>query len=180
MKKFYLLTAFGKDRPGIVAQVTRTVFDLHGNIEDASMTRLGGEFAMMLVVGMPSAAGSSLVKKLGSLQKSLKLTLLARPIATALAHGPRSSPATHLISVYGTDKPGIVYRVAQSLADQRVNITDLNTKTLTRAGKPLYVMLLEVQIPSRAKARSLQHTLKRLGRKLRLEMTLQDMAAISL
>jgi len=181
MKSFYLLTAFGKDRPGIVAAVTGAVFHLGGNIEDASMTRLGGEFAMMLVVGLPrTAAGPRLVKSLVGLQQSLQLTMSAKPVAQALAHSRRQAGATHLISVYGTDRPGIVFRVARALAERRVNITDLNTKILERSGKPLYVMLLEVQIPSRAKARTLESALRRLGRALRLDVTLQDIDPVSL
>ena len=33
-KNSFLLTAFGKDRPGIVAGVTRILYELGGNIED--------------------------------------------------------------------------------------------------------------------------------------------------
>ena len=51
---------------------------------------------------------------------------------------------------------------------------------LKSSGKPLYVMLLEVQIPSKAKAAAVQRTLQRLGRSLRLDVTLQDIEAVSL
>src|SRR5262249_46943257 len=122
---FYLLTAFGKDRPGIVAHVTRLIYQLNGNIEDASMTRLGGEFAMMLVVAFPNShAGDRLVKALPLVQRQTSLTINAKPITRSLAHAKRQSQATHLISVYGTDRPGIVYKAAQTLADRHINITD--------------------------------------------------------
>ncbi|OGR93579.1 MAG: hypothetical protein A2992_05565 [Elusimicrobia bacterium RIFCSPLOWO2_01_FULL_59_12] len=181
MKSFYLLSAFGKDRPGMVSQVTRLVFELRGNIEDASMTRLGGEFAMMLVIGLPNAgAGARLTKSLPPLQKKHGLAVSAKPIAAGLARVRRPSQATHLISVYGTDRPGIVYRITRTIADQRVNITDLNTRILKRSGKALYVMLLEVQIPSRAKAQALERRLKRLGRALRLDVTLHGIEPVVL
>ena len=35
MKSYFLLNAFGKDRPGIVAGVTEALVRLGGNIEDA-------------------------------------------------------------------------------------------------------------------------------------------------
>ena len=180
-KSFFLLTAFGKDHPGIVARVTGVVFDLGGTIEDASMTRLGGEFTMMLVIGLPgSTAGHKMGRRLTALQNSLSLTLSVKPIASALACRRRHAEATHMISVYGTDKPGIVYRVTKTLADRRVNITDLNTRVLQRSGKPLYMMFLEVQIASPNKARALEKVLARLGRDLRLAVTLQHMEAVSL
>src|SRR5437764_999610 len=104
MKTFFLLTAFGKDQPGIVSHVTGEVFGERGTIEDASMTRLGGEFAMMLIVGLPgSTVAKHLNHRLDALHRSLKLTLSLKPIASSLAHR-RQAEATHLISVYGTDK----------------------------------------------------------------------------
>lgn len=180
-KPYYLLTAFGKDRPGIVAHVTRAVFQGGGNVEDASMTRLGGEFVMMLIVELPTLkAADRLQKFLQSLQKKYGLAMNAKRIPETLARVRREPQATHMISIYGADRPGIVYRAAQSLADQGLNITDLHTKVLQKSGKPLYVMLLEVQIPSKAKAGAIQKTLERLGRSLKLSVTLQEFDAVSL
>ncbi len=44
------VTVLGHDRPGIIADVTGVLADLGGNLEDSSMTRLRGHFAMTLVV----------------------------------------------------------------------------------------------------------------------------------
>jgi glycine cleavage system transcriptional repressor len=178
---YILLSAFGKDRPGIVAHVTGLVFQAGGNIEDASMTRLGGEFAMMLVVGLSNAKKAApFLKTLPAMQKKLGLTLNARTISGTLAHTKHHTQATHLISVYGADQPGIVYKTAEALAKRKINITDLNTRTLERSGKPLYVMLLEVQIPNRSKAQALQQELYRLGRSLRLDVTFQEIDFVPL
>ena len=178
---FYLLTAFGQDRPGIVAQVTQLVYASGGNIQDASMTRLGGEFAIMLVVNLPQAKTEARFQKaLITLHQKTDLILNAKSLSQKLALGSKPSHATHLISVYGIDHPGIVYKVAQTLANQRINITDLNTKTLHRTGKPLYVMMLEVQIVNAAKAKKLKTMLERLGRTLHLEIVLHDIEPIAL
>jgi len=47
------VSTIGADRPGIVAAVSRVLLDLGCNIEDSSMSRLHGEFMMMLVVDGP-------------------------------------------------------------------------------------------------------------------------------
>ena len=39
------VTAVGADRPGIVAAVSRALYDVGGNIEDSRMAILGGHFA---------------------------------------------------------------------------------------------------------------------------------------
>jgi glycine cleavage system transcriptional repressor len=49
----FALSVFGRDRPGIVAAVTRVLADAGCNLEDTSTTILRGHFAMMLVVTGP-------------------------------------------------------------------------------------------------------------------------------
>ncbi len=44
------VTAVGADRPGIIARVTGVLLEHGGNLEDATMTILRGQFAMMLLV----------------------------------------------------------------------------------------------------------------------------------
>jgi ACT domain-containing protein len=51
---FFLIALFGKDRPGIVAEVSKVLYHLNLNIEDSSMTRLKGEFTIMLIVSSPT------------------------------------------------------------------------------------------------------------------------------
>lgn len=178
---FFLLTAFGNDRPGIVAEIADKLFHLGGNIEDASMTRLGGEFSIMLVVGLPEAVTARRLQKAWKgLEKDLRLSIRAKPISLKLARARQRPEASHLISVYGTDKPGIVYRVAKVLANRRINITDLNTKVMERIGEPFYVMLLEIQLPPGTKVGDLADELERLGRLLGVEITLQDIEPVAL
>jgi glycine cleavage system transcriptional repressor len=180
MKKFYLLTAFGKDRPGIVAGVSRVLYEFGANIEDASMTRLGGEFTMMLITALPaSVSAAKLEKGLKSLEKKLGIQTSAKAIPAVVgAHDKRESPK-FLISVYGTDHPGIVYKVADALAKRKVSITDLQTK-VTSGTKPAYVMLLEIQVPSSTDMEDVRTELDQLRQDLKVEISLQDIEAIPL
>jgi hypothetical protein len=52
------VTAVGADRPGIIARVTRVLYEHGGNLEDSSMTILGGHFAIMLLVDAPTDAAT--------------------------------------------------------------------------------------------------------------------------
>ena len=49
----FALTIVGRDRAGIVSQVTKILFDLGCNIADSSCSILGGQFAMILILGHP-------------------------------------------------------------------------------------------------------------------------------
>ncbi|MEJ7554142.1 MAG: ACT domain-containing protein, partial [Aquificaceae bacterium] len=48
--KFFILSIFGKDKPGIVASISKALYQMGLNLEDSSMTRLNGEFTIMLIV----------------------------------------------------------------------------------------------------------------------------------
>ena len=50
MKLYYALSAIGQDRPGIVADVSGLIFECGGNLEDSSMTILGNQFALLILL----------------------------------------------------------------------------------------------------------------------------------
>jgi len=62
---------------------------------------------------------------------------------------------------------------------RKVSITDLQTK-VTGAPNPIYVMLLEVQVPASLDMDDLRSELDDLRRDLQVEISLQDIEAIPL
>jgi len=145
------VTAVGADRPGIVAAVTG-IFVEHGcNLEDSSMTILRGLFAMMLVVDAPAGVGAGeLESALAGPAGALDLVVAVRPVPEVDAAGVEASAGRDpwAVSVYGADRPGIVHGIAELLADQGVNIADLSTRVVGDPDRPVYVMLLEVSLPT--------------------------------
>lgn len=132
------VTAIGKDRPGLVAAVTGVLHDRGGNIEDSAMTILGGHFAIVLLVttnDKPDELDAILHEHLTAFGLTISVSQAALP-ATTLA-------STHLLSVYGADKPGIVARVTKALADNGANIVDLETQIVGQPDEPVYAMVLE-------------------------------------
>jgi len=77
-----VISALGEDRPGIVNELSRLIYDSQCNIVDSRMTVLGGEFAVILLVSGPPAAMAALQKALPKLQDQLGLTLISRATAT--------------------------------------------------------------------------------------------------
>lgn len=180
MKSSFLLTAFGRDRPGMVAGITGALVALKGNIADASMTRLGGEFTMMLICdfsGKPTPA--AIAKVLRPIEKQLGIQWIVRPLSSAATRPSKAQPPKFLISVYGSDHPGIVHAVAEALAQRRCSITDLNTRVLRRPKKPLYILLLEVAAPSSLDLDDLREELDRLRGSLGVEISLQDIEPVA-
>lgn len=135
------VTAVGADRPGIIARVTGVLLEHGGNLEDSSMTILGGHFAIVLLVSTDSPA-EALETALTEATADLGLTVSVREVGP----GAEQGAPTHVLSVYGADRPGIVHGVAQALAAHQVNVTDLTTRVLGD-DRPVYAMGLEVSLP---------------------------------
>jgi glycine cleavage system transcriptional repressor len=147
----YAVTAIGRDRPGIVAAISAALLDLECNLEDSHMSILRGHFTVMLIVRAPEGAGEErLASALARVREELGLEALTVQPVDELAD-PRPVP-THVLSVYGADRPGIVSGVASALAGLGVNITDLSTRLAGTAEAPLYAMLVEVDLGSAAPA----------------------------
>jgi glycine cleavage system transcriptional repressor len=141
------ITAVGADRPGIVAAVSKVLVDHGCNIEDSAMTILGGQFAMMLVVAAPAGTEpSDLDAALVEATGSFGLVVTVRPISVAGASAV-GAPARFTLSVHGADRPGIVHGISSVLAGAGVNIVDLSTRVIGAPNEPVYVMVLEVELP---------------------------------
>ena len=135
-----VITAVGRDKPGIIAALARAVLDLGGNLDDATMTRLHGAFATMVVARLPMGKTEADARAaLQPVAEEMGLTVTVQSVPDAHSETP---PDT-LLTVYGADKPGIVHAVASLLAARGINITDMDTRLAGTVESPVYVMLLE-------------------------------------
>ncbi|WP_330220596.1 hypothetical protein [Syntrophotalea acetylenica] len=85
-----------------------------------------------------------------------------------------------MISVYGSDKPGIVFPVAKALGDRRINITDLNTKLIGTADNPVYVMMIEAVLPPGFSFEDLAVLLDKLKKELLVDISLRSITPVEL
>jgi glycine cleavage system transcriptional repressor len=159
------VTVIGRDRPGIIADVTAVVADLGGNLEDSSMTLLRGHFAWMLVADL-DATPAELAARLAHLEAD-GLTVSVLPVADDEPYG---SEAAYVLSVHGADRPGIVAGVTATLAEHGGNITDLSTR-LGPGG--LYVLVAEVSLPADVDVVALGAQLAEAGRRLGVGVSLR-------
>ena len=166
MPNYALLTAAGSDRPGIVAAIAGVLFDNDCNIEDSQMARLGPDFACMLMIRMPEGMVSQqLETRIAQSVNEMGLRVDLHDLRPEEASETRPQRQRHLIHVYGADRKGIVHRITRRLADQSVNITNLHTEVV-RHQTPLYVMMIEVEIPPFVDAGALQGDLSKIGQEI--------------
>jgi len=171
MKQVVVITAIGQDRPGIVAALAKAMFDIGANLDDATMTRLHDAFATMVSAALPE--GMSVDDCRAALKPVAEANGLTLTVQAVPSNRVEDAPPDHLLTVYGTDKPGIVYHVAQKLADRGINITDMDTRRAGSDEAPLYIMVIEIASGNV----DLSQDLALLRRELQVDITLQ---AISL
>jgi glycine cleavage system transcriptional repressor len=132
------VAALGPDQPGVIAALTEVLFAGGGNLEDASMHQLSGQFAMTLVVNVPGGA-ESVRADLQPVGEQLQLMISVREVAAGES-GPVGE--SYVVSVHGADRPGIVHRVTGEIAAAGGNIADLST----RLAAGLYVLVAEIDL----------------------------------
>ena len=136
MSNWYMLTLTGEDRPGIVARVTRALFERDMNLGEASMLRLGGNFTIMMMVSGHMDA-DALQQALSGVVRELGLSLHIDPMKGGLH---RHVPPNLMVRVSGADRAGIVARVTGVLAEAGFNILDLESDVAGTAEQPVYIM----------------------------------------
>jgi glycine cleavage system transcriptional repressor len=162
MKRWFVLSAIGRDRPGLVADLAQLIYDCDANLEDSRMTILGTDFAVILLGSATTAeAADRLAVAAKRLERDHGLTILLR----SLEGGPRPSlpaPEAHLyrVKAAGEDKAGIVAGVCRVLAERGVNIAELTTRARPGpGGSPHYEMDILAEVPGRTDMAALRAAL---------------------
>jgi glycine cleavage system transcriptional repressor len=138
MKQSILLSISGKDRAGIVRDVSEVLLHAQANIEDSSMTVLRGRFTMMLIVELADGGLSSLKAALAELEQRTGLTVQSQVLSDDEASHIPDEPDC-VVTVSGADKPGIVFAVTDAMSELDVSVADVST----RARGEVYMMALE-------------------------------------
>jgi glycine cleavage system regulatory protein len=141
----YVLTVLGDDRPGLVDSLSGVVTAHGGNWERSQMARLGGKFAGIVQISVPSAAAAQLQAALGELNDAGLLQVRIDAAGTApVAEGER-----FVLSLVGTDRPGLVHSVSSALAEIGASIEELDTATSSApmSGGPLFEATAAVVLP---------------------------------
>jgi glycine cleavage system transcriptional repressor len=175
MKHWFILSAIGSDRPGLVAELAQLIFDCDANLEDSRMTILGTDFAVILLCSSTAKdAADRVAVGAKRLERDHGLTILLR----SLDGGKRPAvpaPGTKLyrIEAVGEDRAGIVAGLCRVLADRGVNIAELTTHSRPGpGGSPHYELLVLAELPNSLDARALREDLEQEGDRLVIDIAI--------
>ncbi|MEB3205955.1 MAG: ACT domain-containing protein [Vampirovibrionales bacterium] len=175
-----IITGAGPDKPGIVSAITGVLSQFGCNIEDTTMTRLGGDhqawFALIIRVSGSSAwkdVEEALLKASRPLGMTPQLTPLPDVIADHCQLDSSQAPETFLITVAGADCTGLTHHVAHVLGEAEINITDLSAQVIAGESGPVYLMMIEVAKPSHQSVSDISALLAPIQKTLGVEISVR-------
>lgn len=165
MRTQLVLTASGRDRVGIVDEITDLIVRHEGNVESSRMVRLGGDFAMLMFVTAPEEKIEDLRGALSEIHYS-RYDIHTRLSEVESAEESSSTPCG--ITVEGADYMGIIHQVARYLAEQGINIETMSTDVVAApmSGTPLFTMSAVVRVPPQLRVDDLREALDFIGDEL--------------
>ena len=142
-----VFTLTGSDRIGFVEHVTELILECGGDVQASRMARLGGEFAMLLLVSVPEAETQRLSKNIEDLSgEGLKVTITETEWGVA---AKRKDWLPFKIEVRGANHEGIIHEIADHLSKQGINIESIDTNIVPApmSGTPIFAMEAVVVVP---------------------------------
>lgn len=170
----YMMTAFGKDRVGIVADVTSLLYEYDCNLEDTTMNMLSDEFTLNLLFSSnKNNIEDVLLRECRRLELEKGVSAFIRPLAEAPQEGNNGYKKCTL-HIECLDQVGIVYKTSKFLAEKKLNIVHLNStsKPSPESGAALHSMDIHIQIPGDVSMEQLEDGLGVMADELQVDINI--------
>ena len=169
MPKNIVLTLTGRDKIGIVDSVTSVIVKRSGNVNASRMTRLGGEFAMLMLIALSDKEFGGLDQDFQSMRsEGYQITLMQTE------DDPKKYAGwlPYEIEVTGADHEGIIHEISHHLASQGINIENMDTSSAPApmSGTPLFTMQGVVVVPPQLNFNMWSNALEEIGDKLNVSV----------
>jgi glycine cleavage system transcriptional repressor len=169
-----IISVLGEDRPGIIAAVTKVIFERDFNIEDISQTILQNQFSgIFIATGPQSVSVEDLHRALEETTADFDLHFHVRQLDSVEITWTTCACEPFIITTRGPDRKGLVAGVTALLAMHNVNVTQLRAVFRGGADPGRNVMIYEVDIPLDVDLQALRQDLRNKGGKLNLHISIQ-------
>ena len=176
MKTYWVLSGAGKDRPGLIHRISRSIREQGGNIEIQRSAKMAGQFATIILFSIEGQieenADSELRTNLSSVAG------IDFPVTVSMASGSQSSASPTNIAqliAEGADHPGIVDAVTLHLFQEGLNIESLDYEVVNApmSGTPMFRMNASFAIPSDMDIRTFRRKLSDIEEDLDIDVLLR-------
>ncbi len=176
MPKRFIMTAFAQDRMGVVADISKIIFDQKCNLEDTEMTQLEDEFAIMLLfTSKQEGILEQLNKECRRLEKEKGITAFVRQLTEEWSKDS-STFTLHHIHAECVDHAGIIYKMSEFLTSHNINVAKLYSRRRRQAGTGtfIYTVEIDIEVPNEMSLEDLEHELQDLGEEMHLQLQFDD------
>ena len=166
-----VLTVFAPDKPGQVERIAQCIAEHGGNWLESRMSRMAGQFAGILRVGVPAEAYEKLVDALQALSAhGIRVLIAESGIEQSCTWKPIA------MELVGNDRPGIVRDITRLLSEQGVNLERLVTEVspAPMSSEPLFHAEAILAVPLTLSLDVLQSRLETLADDLMVELVLRS------
>lgn len=167
-----VLTFIGRDRPGLVNAISQRVVAAGGTWLESRLAHLAGEFAGILLVGVPeeNVAGFS------AALSDLEATGLRVTVERSAAAGERKNERIAELNLVGHERPGIVRDVTQALTQLGVNIEEFTSgvEAAPFTGTEMFRATARLRVPDELASDHLRKTLERLAGEIMVDLAVSE------
>ena len=173
----FVITILSRDRVGIIADVSRAISELEGDIADLRESVLRGYLTMIFLARFPASQTAETLQQalqqINNQNKTTPLDIIVRPADDALpADQSAIPPDAYVLTATGPDRIGFVASVSGFCASNGINILDLSTAVSDGS----YTMILLVDISKCCEAAEVRRQLQVLSQETGLNLVLQHYA----
>lgn len=171
-----VVTVIGNDRPGIVERLSEVVLAAGANWEESRMARLAGKFAGILRISIAATNANALASGLRALTSD-GLTIVVESSGEAAAETFR----TVRLELVGNDHPGIIRDISKVLAQNQVNIEELETGVsgAPMTGEQLFRARAELRLPAGVTTEWLRDRLEALAGELMVDIAVSNRSSLN-
>lgn len=163
-----VVTLMGRDRPGIVRQISDCLQGLAVNWADSRMTHYADQFAGVVHLQVSSEQADQVEAALAKLETEGLKVQWVRSDTPALAAGNRILK----LEMTGADRPGIVRELSSGLAERGVSIEDLHTEIQSSDGTPQFKVQATLLVPPQLSDDTLRKVLESLAHQMMMDIGL--------
>ena len=140
-EELLVITAYGKDRPGLVKHITSILGENGVNIVDIEARIMRGLFIIFLIVDLSTGSISKvdLIKKFDELSNKIDFVINIEPYK----EGRRKVEKDLMyLTILGKDRPGIVFALSDLMAKNNANIESI--KMISRGELIVMEVLIDI------------------------------------
>jgi glycine cleavage system transcriptional repressor len=141
-----LVSVFCPDKTGLIAAIAGQLFDVGANLGDTSFAVLGAGAEFSAICQIPAHLSAAELKaELAALPELDGAEISVAPFGLDAEHGP-TARVTHVVSVSGGDRPGLIARLSEAFTQFHANIVRMDAQRVPTEGGSRYITRFAVSI----------------------------------